>query len=293
MAFDSLASQVLDVAGAPRSALLDVEPPTQSIDAYRAYIRGIEATSRWDISGAQEEFRRAVDLDPGFALAYYQLSAVTAFFEQTSPAPTFIALADSALRFSAQRPPKERLLIQAFHAYLNSDFERAKALSRELLEQDSTVVDAWTVLASASLLDFTLRIDSAGNEYFPSSPGAAVAYFRRALALDSSDYSIYPAVSNLLLLASQEEQPGLPSFRDPPPGGRDQHHRPARRTGSVLPGALRWRFPDYGSGRLVRDPVLRRGIGFASRARPHYFTGPSAPVDQPRAGSGAAPLLPG
>ncbi|NNG16262.1 MAG: protein kinase, partial [Gemmatimonadales bacterium] len=61
MAFDSLANQLLDVAGAPSSALLDVEPPTLSIDAYRAYIRGIEATSRWNISGAQEEFRRAVD----------------------------------------------------------------------------------------------------------------------------------------------------------------------------------------------------------------------------------------
>jgi serine/threonine-protein kinase len=218
MAFDSLANQLLDVAGAPRSALLDVEPPTQSIDAYRAYIRGIEATSKWDISGAQEEFRRAVDLDPSFALAYYQLSSVTGFFEQTSPAPTFIALADSALRYSAQRPPKERLLIQAFHAYVNADLERAKALARELLEQDSTVVDAWAVLGTASLMDLTLRTDSAGNEYFPSSPGAALASFRRALALDSSDYSIYPAVSNLLLLASQEEQSGLPAFREPPPG---------------------------------------------------------------------------
>ena len=298
-AFDSLANQLLDVAGAPRSARLDVEPPTTSIDAYRAYIRGIEATSRWNITGARDEFRRAVELDPSFALAYYQLSSVTGFFEQTSPAPTFITLADSALRYSAQRPPKERLLIRAFHAYVNADFEQAKSLYRELLAQDSTIVDAWTGFASASLMDLTLRKDSTGKEYYPSSPGVALKGFRRALALDASDYGIYPAVSNLLLLASQEESPGLPAFSEPPPGAINtigRQGRPVRfytvlyvgdslitvpvdsvetRYSAAVLDSLRAR------ARVISRDHLRRWISLApDQGQPHFFLANNLAVDR-------------
>ncbi|TFG54017.1 MAG: serine/threonine protein kinase [Gemmatimonadales bacterium] len=298
IAFDNLANQLLDVAGAPRSARLDVEPPTTSIDAYRAYIRGIEATSRWNITGARDEFRRAVDLDPSFALAYYQLSSVTGFFEQTSPAPTFIALADSALRYSAQRPAKERLLIRAFHAYVNADFEGAKSLYRELLEQDSTVVDAWSGYASASLLDLTLRTDSTGREYFPSSPGVALKSFRRALELDASDYGIYPAVSNLLSLASQEDSPGLPAFNEPPPGGITTlgRRRPVRfyrvlyvgdslitvpadsleiRYSAAVLDSLRAR------ARVISRDHLRHWISLApDQGQPHFFLANNLAVDR-------------
>jgi len=299
MAFDSLANQLLDVAGAPRSARLDVEPPTTSIDAYRAYIRGIEATTRWNITGARDEFRRAVDLDPSFALAYYQLSSVTAFFEQTSPAPTFIALADSALRYSAQRPPKERLLIRAFHAYVNADFEQAKSLYRELLAQDSSVVDAWSGYASASLMDLTLRTDSTGKEFFPSSPGVALKSFRRALELDASDYGIYPAVSNLLSLASQQESPGLPAFSEPPPGAINtigRQGRPVRyytvlyvgdslitipadsvqtRYSAAVLDSLRAR------ARVISRDHLRRWINLApDQGQPYFFLANNLAVDR-------------
>ncbi len=69
-AFDVLGQEILEVAGAPPTAVVDMEPPTRSIDAYRAYIDGMLARNRFDLDSAKVAFRRAVDRDPQFALAY-------------------------------------------------------------------------------------------------------------------------------------------------------------------------------------------------------------------------------
>jgi tetratricopeptide (TPR) repeat protein len=216
-AFDALGQEILEVAGAPPTAVVDMEPPTHSIDAYRAYIDGMLARNRFDLDSAQVAFRRAVDEDPQFALAYYALSAVSSGVQVPSQDPEYLALADSALRYSANRPTKERLLIEAFHAFVNADLVRAQALYRELVAMDSTLVDAWAGLGSSATFDLTLRLDADGNEYFPSSPTVALRSFSRTLELDASDYRAYPIMTSLLIAASQEEG-RLPAFRDPPPG---------------------------------------------------------------------------
>lgn len=216
-AFEALGREVLAIAGAPASAVLEVEPPTRSIDAYRAYIDGMLARNRFDIDSARIAFQRAVDSDPEFALAYFALSSVSAGVEVPSQDPEYLALADSALRYSVNRPNKERLLIRAFHAFVNADFVRAQALYRELLAIDSTLVDAWAGLGVSATFDLTLRVDENGTEYFPSSPTVALRSFSRTLELDASDYRAYPIMTSLLTAASQEEG-RLPAFRDPPPG---------------------------------------------------------------------------
>lgn len=216
-AFDALGQEILEVAGAPPTAVVGMEPPTHSIDAYRAYIDGILARNRFDLDSAKIAFRRAVDEDPQFALAYYALSSVTSGVQVPSQDPEFLALADSALRYSANRPTKERLLIEAFHAFVNADLVRAQELYRELLAKDSTLADAWAGLGASATYDLTLRVDENGNEYFPSSPTVALHSFTRTLELDANDYRAYPIMTSLLMAASQEEG-RLPAFRDPPPG---------------------------------------------------------------------------
>ncbi len=216
-AFDALGQEILEVAGAPIAAVVGMEPPTRSIAAYRAYIDGMLARNRFDLDSAKIAFRRAVDQDPQFALAYYALSAVSSGVQVPSQDPEYLALADSALRYSVDRPTKERMLIEAFHAFVNADLVRAQELYRELLAKDSTVVDAWAGLGVAATLDLTLRLDEDGNEYFPSSPTVALRSFSRTLELDASDYRAYPIMASLLITASNEDA-SLPAFRDPPPG---------------------------------------------------------------------------
>ncbi|MDQ2671158.1 MAG: hypothetical protein M3Y31_11045, partial [Gemmatimonadota bacterium] len=217
-AFTSLADQLLNLAGAPTGALPDVEPPTRSIAAYRAYVEGIEARSKWDYAEAVDAFRRAVAADSAFALAYYELSQAVLVEEGTNPDAPFVALADSALRWSAGRPPKERLLIEAFHALMHADLLRARERYERLVAMDSTVSDAWTGLGDAAFLDMTLRKDAQGREYLPTDLTLAFRAYERALQLDAGDHRVYPQLAYLLIGASLERDRVLAGFREPPPG---------------------------------------------------------------------------
>jgi eukaryotic-like serine/threonine-protein kinase len=217
-AFDSLATQILNLADVPRGALIDVEPPTRSLEAYRAYIEGIEARSRWEIDSAAAAFRRAIELDSMFALAYYELSQAVFITEVLSPNPTFIGLSDSALRFAQNRPPRERLLIEAYNAMIHSDFPRSQALYRTLLAQDSTLADAWAGLGAAAQLDMTLRKDERGREYLPTDLTLAKRAYERALGLDASDHRFYVSLATLLAIAGLDQSRAIPGYRNPPEG---------------------------------------------------------------------------
>jgi tetratricopeptide (TPR) repeat protein len=215
LAFASLADQILDVAGVARSALRDVEPPTRSLAAYEAYIEGVAARSRWDIPRAIAAFRRAVAADSAFALAYYEWSVARIGTEFLAQETQFVDLADSAFRHAAGRPPRERLLISAYHAYVHADFARARALTRELLALDSTITDAWVVHGDAAWFDLTLVKDARGNDSLRASFTEALRSYERALALDESDHRLF---ANLALILSAAALGGdrsqMPAFRD-------------------------------------------------------------------------------
>ena len=216
-AFDQLGREILEVSGVSAAALPVMEPPTRSIEAYRSYIAGLLARRRWDLDSAAIALRRAVDLDPEFAMAYYLLSSVSTDVQIPSERPKFLDLADSAMRYSVGRPTKERMLIEGFHAFVNADLQRAQTVYAEILAMDSTSVDAWSGLGTAAMYDLTLRRRPDGTEYFPSSPTLALRSLERTLELDAGDYRVYPILTQLLLAASQEEG-RLPAFEDPPPG---------------------------------------------------------------------------
>ena len=78
-------AQILAVVGRAARGLAEMEPPTRSLSAYKAYIEGIQLRSRWSIDSAVTAFRRAVTEDPQFALAYYELSQALVWTERASP----------------------------------------------------------------------------------------------------------------------------------------------------------------------------------------------------------------
>jgi tetratricopeptide (TPR) repeat protein len=215
-AFASLADQILEVSGAQRASLHNVEPPTRSLAAYQAYIEGVAARSRWDIPQALAAFRRAVQADSTFALAYYELSQASITSEFMGQGTTFVTLADAALRYAADRPPRERMLIQAYHAIVHSDFPRARDLAGQILAQDSTSADAWGILGDASWLDLNIVKDARGNDSVRASFTTAIRSYERALALDASDHRLYGSIANCLSGAALGgERANLPAFREP------------------------------------------------------------------------------
>lgn len=217
-AFRQLASQILEVSGAPKASLLDVEPPTRSLAAYRAYIEGIQERSRWNVDSAIALFRKAVAADPTFALAYYELSQALAWTERTNPQPTYVGFADSALRYATNRPPKERRLLEGFHALMHADIPRAREIYAGLVRDDSLNADAWGWYGFANQFDLTLTRDAAGRERLPADYTTVLHAYTRALQLDGSDHRLYLNLGMLMANAASVNPRVIPAFRDPPSG---------------------------------------------------------------------------
>jgi TolB-like protein/DNA-binding winged helix-turn-helix (wHTH) protein/Flp pilus assembly protein TadD len=100
-------------------------PPTRSLDAYAAYLRGLELKnqpfySERSLNQAVPLLQRAVDLDPGFAAAWAELSQVhsyLAFNSDRSPARTRMAKAalDRAMALAPGLPSVR--LAGAYYSY--------------------------------------------------------------------------------------------------------------------------------------------------------------------------------
>lgn len=218
-AFRVLADRVLDVSGAPQAARLTVvEPPTTRLDAYRAFVEGVAARSRWDLRAARDAFERAIAVDSGFALAWYELSRASQPLEAGTAGNRFVAYADSALARAGARPEKERLLIEGYHALVHADLPTARARYGALLAKDSTLADAWAGLGDAARLDVTLVRTPDGGERFPADLQLAVRSYQRALALDGSDHRLYQILAGTVAMAALDQDNVLPAYRDPPTG---------------------------------------------------------------------------
>ena len=218
LAFRELAGRILQLAGADAGALSGAEPPTHSIEAYRAYIAGIEARSRWDIARAESSFARAVERDSTFALAWYELSQAISNRQFAAGESEFIAHADRAARLAADRPERERLLLEGYQDFLHARFGEAKQTYRELLGRDSTIADAWAGLAAAEQMDRTLLRDARGRDSLSGSYTEALRAYRRALALDGTDHRLYLYLGGILGSLSLESEARIPGFRQPPTG---------------------------------------------------------------------------
>jgi len=252
-AFDRLAAQIFDLAAVPATSLAAAEPPTRSLRAYRDYVAGIEYRSRWRLDSAFVAFRGAIAADSAFALAWYELSNLLLAKYGPPGAGEAVALADSALKYSAGRPEKERLLLDGYHRLLHSDFAGARERAAGLLQRDSMLVDAWLLLGGANSLDLTVQRDARGATRLPGSLATAFRAYERAIALDGSDHSLYPSVLGLLM-GTVENEGALWVYHEPPAGDLSTWHRRTRRN-------------DYRAA-LVGDSLLvMRADSFATRFR--------------------------
>ena len=194
--FDSLAARVLSVSGAPpgeRPGL--VAQTTHSLEAYRAYLRGVEALQQFEIDDAREALTLAVEIDTTFALAYLRLRDVDGWAGiEASPARRREWTA-KAQAHSASLPPSVRTLVQFYVAYENGDLERARELARELIAKDSTDVEAWYQLGEAHFHDNAGRIP---HEPEYGNMGKALRAFERAREIDPRYLLAYRHILDVL-----------------------------------------------------------------------------------------------
>jgi TolB-like protein len=134
--------------------------PTNSSEAYDAYLRGLAFEAR--ASSAPEElqkavrfYEQAVQLDPAFALAWARLSRANAhvYFDGLDRTPARRDAAERALNTAQKLQPNspETLLAQAYYQYwVLRDYELAKVTFgrvRELLPGSSDVPAALALIA--------------------------------------------------------------------------------------------------------------------------------------------------
>jgi len=180
--FDQLAAKLLDLSGAPNEVPIGLmRSTTASLEAYRAYLTGVEQLNRWDLAGAQRDLQRAIQIDTTFGLAYYKLALTRGWLVGIND-----SIADAgivrATAYSGNLPAHERTVINAYRAFLSGEYVDARASYRQLLARDSTDADAWYGLGEAWFHD------TAGTNEAPHWT-QAIRAFRRTLTLDP-DYAL-------------------------------------------------------------------------------------------------------
>ena len=194
--FDQLATKLLDLSGAPTGVPLGLARSTsQSLEAYRAYLSGVDQLNRWDLTGAEKDLKRALSIDSTFGLAYYKLALTRGWLVGTNDSVSDRAIV-RATAHSANLPEHDRTVINAYRAFIGGEFAEARGLYQRLLAKDSRDADAWYGLGEAWFHDTTGPNQAAT---FTQS----IRAFRRSLDLDP-DYALaYDHVQSMLGMAAE------------------------------------------------------------------------------------------
>lgn len=199
--FDQLAAELLDLSGAPadtRTALW--EATTSSLEAFRAYLQGVEALNNWDLATAETALKQATDMDSTFGLAYYKYALTRGWLVGADDSLSTDAMA-RAMAHSATLPERQRTIISAYSAFIDGEYADARGLYGSLIARDSNDTDAWYGLGDAWYHDMMAR------EGHATAMTESLRAFRKALALDPSYVLAYEHVEEMLTSASRRGSP--------------------------------------------------------------------------------------
>ncbi len=143
---------------------------TSSEEAYRLYLQGLDRYYRYDFVAAEESFRKAVAIDPGFAMAYWRLAWAQFRFGMGDMGAA-AATAEIAYGLRGRLPEKERLFVEWLFGVFKMSFEEALALLEKLAGKYPEEKEAWFLIAAGMggpLID----------------PHKAIIYHQKWLALD-------------------------------------------------------------------------------------------------------------
>jgi serine/threonine-protein kinase len=196
--FDQLAAQLLNLAGAPAGVRADLaQSTTQSLEAFRAYLQGLEDLNNWNLGAAERELRRAVELDSSFGLAYYKLSLTRGWVAGPADSVGREAIRRATL-LTDRLPEHDRAMITAYRYFLEGNYAKGEAAYRALLARDSSDADAWYGLGDVTFHD-------------PDQTRAATRFtqslraFKRAIALDPNYYLAYEHLTFIYRMSAQEK----------------------------------------------------------------------------------------
>jgi len=102
---------------------------THSPEAYRYYLEGLDYHYKVYTEEAEKSYRKALEFDSTFAMAYYQLSRVI------TRASEYKKMIAKAVKYSDRVSQKEKLYIQALEAYISGNYTQAIKELQKIVER--------------------------------------------------------------------------------------------------------------------------------------------------------------
>ncbi|MEE8491991.1 MAG: protein kinase, partial [Acidimicrobiia bacterium] len=157
--FDDLASSILHLSGAPEGITTDLaRATTGSLEAYRAYLTGVDHLNNWELGDAIDDLQRATQIDTTFGLAYYSLAVTRGWiYGGGNDAESDRAIAHAG-RYSSNLPLTQRTLIRAYRAFLDGNLPIARRYYQELIGRDPNATEAWYGLGDSWFHDFDVLL---------------------------------------------------------------------------------------------------------------------------------------
>ncbi len=144
------------------------EMTTTSLEAFRLYSEGLEARRHLRLRDARRLLTEAVELDPGFALAYLELQEI-ALWQDDADYPVLRA---KTLEHQERLPAQKRMMLEAVEIW-GKDPLRAEQILRDVIERSPDEEDAYLQLShlyrSNYQLDEALAILERGVVAAPQS----------------------------------------------------------------------------------------------------------------------------
>jgi len=194
-AFDQLAGQLLEVAGVTAATSDVAALTTRSLDAYRAYVRGIQLLQQSQYHGATAAFTEAVRLDSAFALAWARLAVASTAWNIAAIANPMGPGNRAAARASAlavRLPPRVAAKVRAQAAFFHGEFTAARALGDSLIRTDEGDLDAREFRTMLEMIDPTMVPGPVPR--MNGSPNRTVAMARELLERDPGRRYLYSAL---------------------------------------------------------------------------------------------------
>jgi DNA-binding winged helix-turn-helix (wHTH) protein/tetratricopeptide (TPR) repeat protein/TolB-like protein len=105
------------------------EMTTTSLDAFRLYNEGVEARRHLRLGDARKLLSEAVAIDPGFALAYFELQWVALWSKDEA---AYVEFHEKTLAHQERLPPQKRMLLEAIEVS-KTDAKRAEAMLEDVV----------------------------------------------------------------------------------------------------------------------------------------------------------------
>jgi serine/threonine protein kinase/Tfp pilus assembly protein PilF len=179
---DRLAVEIRNDLALPAAAAQEPDRPvadvtTHSREAYRYYIEGCDYYYKYYKPEAIKSFRKAIEHDPTFAMAYYMLSSSydatggAAFKEKKE-------IFANAVKYSDKVSVKEKHLIDSLAASFSGKYTKAILILEKLLERFPDDKEIYFEIGNIYLSEQQIM-------------GKAIYYFKKAIEIDPLDKNAY------------------------------------------------------------------------------------------------------